>query len=64
MKKVTRNVGTVASSTAGTLRVDASAGEVALRVNATTALSPTMARELGSLLVLAADVAERETGGK
>ena len=64
MKKVTRNVGSVASNTAGTMRVDASAGEVALSVRATAALSPTMARQLGHLLVQAADVAESDEGGE
>jgi hypothetical protein len=58
MKTVSRNVGSAAAPGV-VLRVDASPGEVSvIRTSATTALSPRMARELGKLLSLAADVAE------
>ncbi len=57
-------VGSVASVDVGVVRVEADPGEVKVTHRTALALSPARARELGNLLVRAADVAEHAKGGK
>ena len=62
MRKVTRNVGTVASA-GGALSVEASEGRVKV-TRSGAMLSPELARALGRLLVAAADAAEERKDGE